>query len=290
MTQVNPPKLPWKSTEMLFVRVSCLLHFQVAWNMSYIFWETVKTTYCTSIIGLLRYNLRTLVVYFRGQRNICFLWFFKESLMIHRRLSKDLCNFVALLLAGIRVALNYVAWHSLRLHLPSRAKISSHEVPGLPKFHFAELGVALLPSIGMRRGGQGAKVQLARQCSWKFHTESGENLLLPVSSSFPFFSQSLRPFSFFGLCFGPFFHRGIRTDDHIIYLWLRSAPRSLIFYRITSSYTWACICTRLTVRGFAQLRIIPLRQFDRVRSSKLPRNGAQNYRPRFTCKSREHGE
>jgi len=143
--------------------------------MSYIFWETVETTYCTSIIGLLRYNLRTLVVYSRGQRNICFLWFFKESLMTDRRLSKNL--FVALSLAGFRVALNYVAWHSLRLHLPSRAKISSHEVPGLPKFHFTELGVALLLSIGMRRGGQGAKAQLARQCSRKFHTESGENLL-----------------------------------------------------------------------------------------------------------------
>lgn len=48
--------------------------------------------------------------------------------------------------------------------------------------------------------------------------------------------------------------------------------------------------TRLTARGFAQLRVLPLRQFDRVRSAKLPRNGAQNYRPRFTCKSREHGE
>lgn len=42
-----------------------------------------------------------------------------------------------------------------------------------------------------------------------------------------------------------------------------------------------------TVNGFAQLRVLPLRQFDRVRSSKLPRNGAQSYRPRFTCKSRE---
>jgi hypothetical protein len=44
---------------------------------------------------------------------------------------------------------------------------------------------------------------------------------------------------------------------------------------------------RLTGRGFARLRVPPLRQFDRVRSPELPRNGAHNYRPRFTCKSRD---
>lgn len=55
--------------------------------------------------------------------------------MIHRRpCSKNLL--AALSLAGIRAALNYVAWHSLRSYPPSRAKISSHGGAWLTKVPF----------------------------------------------------------------------------------------------------------------------------------------------------------
>lgn len=122
-----------------------------------------------------------------------------------------------------------------------------------------------------------------------FHTESGENLLLPVvSSSFPHFSQSFPPFSFFGsiLFFSVVY---TSTGSYSLLSKIRSVPLTIVILTC-NSYAQACMYTRLTARGFAQLRVLPLRQFDRVRSSKLPRNGTQNCCPRFTWKSREQSE
>lgn len=117
--------------------------------------------------------------------------------MIHRFVRRTL--FAALSLTGIRCSfeLRSVTFAALASSF-TRLRYRRTRCLGLPKFHFAELGVALLPSIGTRRGrprGKSTTCETAGSSTLSLARTYFCRLFLRLLSSFPVF-LSILPFLF----------------------------------------------------------------------------------------------
>lgn len=163
------------------------------------------------------------------------------------------------------------------------SKISSRGMPGgLPKFRFAKLGVTLPLNDGDLEtgGGRASKRTKAQRATCETAQPAVPSLprtyfrclFLPLFfSRASVFNPSIYPFVCFmraridepatRLC--KFVPVSRKIDD------ITSSTTRIVSLVLTSNSVRTCLYARLTVRGFAQLRAPPLRQFDRVRSSKI---------------------